>query len=200
MFNATTPRVYRLIGALGVLTLLSILGAVLIHQNSVRPAYATEPASKGGMELTGGREESLHALEAGKENGSGGPELWTSSQVQQPADLAKELSDPKSKKPLIICVGFRSLYQSAHIPGAVFHGPAANPEGLEDLKRWAQNATRETSIVLYCGCCPWNRCPNIRPAFKALHDMGFARLKVLSIGTDFATDWVQKGFPVERGK
>jgi len=118
----------------------------------------------------------------------------------QPADLAKELSDPKSKKPLIVCVGFKSLYQSAHIPGAVFHGPAAGPEGLAELKRWAKSVSPSQPIVIYCGCCPMARCPNVRPAFRALHDMGFAKLKVLFLETDLARDWVQKGFPVQRGQ
>lgn len=127
-------------------------------------------------------------------------EPWTSSQVLQPADLAKELSDPKSKKPLIVCVGFKSLYQSAHIPGAVFHGPTAAPQGLEDLKKWAQNASLSQQIVIYCGCCPMVRCPNVRPAFRVLHEMGFAKLRVLFIETDLARDWVQKGFPVQRGQ
>jgi hypothetical protein len=121
-----------------------------------------------------------------------------SSQVLQPADLAKQLSDPKSKKPLIVCVGFKSLYHSAHVPRAVFHGPAAGALGLEDLKKWAQNISRSQPIVIYCGCCPMARCPNIRPAFQALHDMGFAKLKVLFFETDFARDWVQKGFPVDK--
>src|SRR5437879_6752144 len=49
-------------------------------------------------------------------------------------------------------------------PGALFHGPGASRDGIEDLKKWAQNVPRSQSIVLYCGCCPWNRCPNIRPA------------------------------------
>ncbi len=126
-------------------------------------------------------------------------EPWRSSQVLQPADLAKELSDPESKKPLIVCIGFKSLYRSAHIPGAVFHGPAAGPEGLKDLKSWAKSVSPSQPIVIYCGCCPMARCPNVRPAFQALHDMGFKKLKVLFLETDLARDWVQKGFPVQTG-
>lgn len=30
--------------------------------------------------------------------------------------------------------------------------------------------------------------------------MGFAQLKVLFLETDLARDWVQKGFPVQKGK
>ncbi len=191
MFNSTNPRAYRLIGALGFIVLLFTIGILLTQQGSVQLAYATQPVLRGAL----GPEGIALPLAI---DGVGEP--WTASQVEQPADLAKELSDPKSKKPLIICVGFQSLFQGARIPGALFRGPAAKPEGLEELKKWTQNVPRTQPIVIYCGCCPWNRCPNIRPAFKTLQEMGFTKLKVLFLQTDFSTDWLQKGYPVERGK
>lgn len=87
----------------------------------------------------------------------------------------------------------------AHVPGAVFHGAAQSEVGLADLKRWAQGVPRNSRLVVYCGCCPLEHCPNVRPAFNALHDMGFANLRVLLLSRDFATDWVEKGYPVEKG-
>lgn len=55
----------------------------------------------------------------------------------KPADLAKELSDAQSaNKPVVVCSGVRVLYEGAHVPGAVYHGPAVKPEGLEDLRKW----------------------------------------------------------------
>jgi hypothetical protein len=120
------------------------------------------------------------------------------SDVIQPAGLAKELG--KGLKPEIACVGFDALYRTAHISGAVYHGPASTPEGLEDLKKWARAVPRGQRIVLYCGCCPMDRCPNIRPAFEALKQMGFTRLQILSIPQDFERDWVDKGFPVEKAR
>src|SRR5215469_5896801 len=65
------------------------------------------------------------------------PDPWSASQVVQPADLAGELR--KGTKPEIVCVGVGSLYRSAHISGAAYHGPTSKPEGLEDLKRWAKD-------------------------------------------------------------
>src|SRR5438309_1189508 len=56
---------------------------------------------------------------------------------------------------------------------------------------------KDRQIVLYCGCCPWDHCPNIKPAFKLLQSMGFHQIKVLEIPTNFAQDWVDKGFPFE---
>jgi hypothetical protein len=126
---------------------------------------------------------------------------WTVSETVTPADLEKELSDPNpAKRPIVACVGFKFLYDGGHVPGASYHGPAAKPEGLADLKTWARSLPKSSNVVLYCGCCPQVRCPNLRPAFIALHDAGFARLRVLLLPTNFGTDWAAKGYPVEKGK
>lgn len=199
MYILPSPRPRRLLAALSVIGLLSILAIAFLRQGSVEMASATEPARKGTPEMEAGPEGFLRPVEGSEEKAKTGSDPWKDSQVQQPADLTKELLDAKSKKPLIVCVGFKFLYRNARITGALFHGPAGKAEGLENLKKWAQNVPRTQPIVLYCGCCPWKHCPNIRPAFKALHDLGFARLKILFLETDFASDWVQKGFPVQKG-
>ena len=126
---------------------------------------------------------------------------WMASETVTPADLMKELgdSDP-AKRPVVACVGFKFLYDGGHVPGASFHGPASKDEGLADLKAWAQGLPKSSNVVLYCGCCPMERCPNLRPAFAALHDAGFARLRVLLLPTNFATDWAGKGYAIERSK
>jgi hypothetical protein len=124
---------------------------------------------------------------------------WSASQTIQPSDLVKELNETKgAAKPVVVCVGFRPLFMGAHVPGAVFHGAAQSEPGLAGLKKWAQGIPRTTNLVVYCGCCPLEHCPNIRPAFNALRDMGFASLRVLILPHDFATDWVEKGYPVEK--
>jgi hypothetical protein len=43
------------------------------------------------------------------------------------------------------------------------------------------------------------RCPNIRPAFKALQGLGFKSLRVLLLSQDFATDWAGKDLPYDKG-
>ena len=126
---------------------------------------------------------------------------WTVSETVDPADLEKELKNPDpAKRPIVACVGFKFLYDGGHVPGASYHGPAAKPEGLVDLQAWAHGLPKSSNVVLYCGCCPLVRCPNLRPAFTALHDAGFARLRVLLLPTNFATDWAAKGYPIEKGK
>lgn len=124
---------------------------------------------------------------------------WHNNQVIQPKQLAKILSAANGEKPLVICVGFPVLYQGGHIVGAAFAGPARSPEGIQALKHAVKALPKDKPIVVYCGCCPWNRCPNIRPAFRTLQDLGFTHLKVLSIPTNFHKDWVDQGFPIAKG-
>src|SRR6516225_4189087 len=123
---------------------------------------------------------------------------WSTSEVVQPADLARELG--KGLKPQIVCVGVEALYRDAHISGSAYLGPASKPEGLEELKKWAKGIPRGQRIVLYCGCCPMDKCPNIRPAFQALKEMGFTHLQVLSIPQYLGLDWFSEGLPTEKAK
>jgi thiosulfate/3-mercaptopyruvate sulfurtransferase len=124
---------------------------------------------------------------------------WTTAQTVQPADFAKEVADAKSAgKPTVVCVAPHVLYEGGHIPGALFHGPGSTAQGIDDLKKWAQPLPRSANVVVYCGCCPLDHCPNLRPAFVALKDMGFTHIRALIIPTNFYTDWVKPGYPYEK--
>lgn len=124
---------------------------------------------------------------------------WADSQLVQPAKFAHELVDKSLSVPTVIYVGFRSLYAGGHIPGASYHGTASTEEGLADLKKWADTLPRTTELVIYCGCCPFDKCPNIRPAYSALDKMGFKRMRVIVFPTSFAADWAEKGYPIQKG-
>lgn len=123
---------------------------------------------------------------------------WTKQQIVQPADLAKELETSQSL-PTILFVGFKRLYTAGHIKGAQYHGTTGNQEGLKEFTAWATSLPRTTSLVIYCGCCPMEKCPNIRPAFNALQSLGFQKIRVLLLPNDFATDWADKGLPYDKG-
>lgn len=124
---------------------------------------------------------------------------WTPPQTISPADFAKELQAKRDPSLTIIYVGVRTLYSGAHIPGSVFHGPGSTEAGIADLKKFAATLPKNTNLVLYCGCCPIDRCPNLRPAFSALREMGFTRLRILLLPTSFAADWIERGYAIEKG-
>ena len=122
-----------------------------------------------------------------------------SSQLVSPEDLVKTIQAGK-QKPLMIQVGSHVLYQQAHIPGSEYIGPASSETGLQQLRKRVDPLPRKTPIVLYCGCCPWNHCPNVKPAFDALQATGFTNVKVLYIADNFGANWVDKGYPTTRGE
>ena len=64
--------------------------------------------------------------------------LSTSSTIQ-PDEAARLISAANQPRPNIIYVGFPSLYNGAHITGAISAGPASKPEGIEQLKQVVEN-------------------------------------------------------------
>jgi len=124
----------------------------------------------------------------------------TPSDLVTASQLNSQLPEVKAGKIVLIYVGFLTIYKMGHIPGSRYAGTASNAGGLAALKKLAANFPRHQQIVIYCGCCPWDDCPNIRPAFQALKDMGFSNLKVLDIPERLGTDWTAKGYPVVKGE
>lgn len=116
----------------------------------------------------------------------------------QPADLAAVVRDAHAAKPRLLHVGFRSLYDQAHIPGSEFAGPASDAQGLRALHELFAKLPIDTSIVVYCGCCPWSHCPNIAAAYDTLTSSGFTRVRALHIPNNFGADWVDPGYPVDK--
>jgi hypothetical protein len=115
----------------------------------------------------------------------------------EPAQFADRLKQ-SGPKPLILQTGFPVLFRAAHISGSVYAGPDSKPEGIESLKAVVGKEPRDREIVLYCGCCPWEKCPNMRPAFAALKEMGFTRVTALYIPDTLAKDWVDAGYPTDK--
>ena len=115
------------------------------------------------------------------------------AQLIQPAALAARLG---RSAPPIFQVGFEPLFHGAHIPGSVYAGPGSKPEILLAA---VAGIPKNREIVLYCGCCPWEHCPNIRPAGEALAAKGYTKVRLLNIPTNLKTDWIDKGYPVTKG-
>ena len=115
------------------------------------------------------------------------------SQQIQPFEL-NNLLKSNSEKPVIFQVGPRIFYSQSHIPGAKFAGPGNQQAGMQLLEASVKDLPRSTFIVIYCGCCPWARCPNMGPAFKRLQDLGFTNVKALFLPNSFGDDWVRQGY------
>lgn len=97
-------------------------------------------------------------------------------------------------------VGSHVMFAQAHIPGSQFAGPGSQPEGIRLLQAGVAKLAKNQLIVLYCGCCPWNRCPNVGPAYAELARLGYTNVKVLYMAQNFGADWMSKGYAVEKGE
>jgi thiosulfate/3-mercaptopyruvate sulfurtransferase len=121
-------------------------------------------------------------------------------QVIQPEELARWMKAADAEKPVVLYVGPKAFYLQAHSPGAENIGPVAKPEGMEKLRARAVSLPKNGPVVIYCGCCHWDHCPNIRPAFAELKKMGLTRVRVLYLATSFGANWAEKGLPIAKGE
>jgi hypothetical protein len=117
-----------------------------------------------------------------------------SSQLIQAEELAQALKG--AGRPVVLYVGPKSIYAQAHIQGAENIGPVGRPEGIEKLRIRAASLPKDSLVVIYCGCCPWDHCPNIRPAYAEFKKAGFTNVRVLYLENSFGANWKDKGLPV----
>lgn len=117
---------------------------------------------------------------------------WKESQIMEPSELMTIIKDPKSKKPVIFNIGFVN-----DIPGAIKIGSINESENLEKFNLEIGNLKKDDLIVIYCGCCPFKDCPNIRPAFSHLTEHGFINHKLLNLPQNLKVDWINKGYPLK---
>lgn len=122
------------------------------------------------------------------------PELnapWTARELLAPATLAKRINTGNLNHAIILNIGAVEDIKSAKHVGAV-----SKPENLAALKHMAATWPKNTQLIIYCGCCPFAKCPNIRPAFTELKKMKFGNVKLLDLPTNLKTNWIAKGYPL----
>ena len=119
-------------------------------------------------------------------------EPWTDKQLKDPAALAATLADSKAPQPVIFNIG-----PVQQIKGAVAIGSTSAEENLDKLKKQLAKLPKDKEVIIYCGCCPFRRCPNVRPAFELLKKLKFTNAKLLNLPTNLNNDWISKGYPLE---
>jgi thiosulfate/3-mercaptopyruvate sulfurtransferase len=167
----------RLVSGRGLRRSVAVLGLLVWLLLSVSP------------KLLHGQQEATHASDALRQ------EISTGDRIA-PQDLAAALK--ASNGPVVLQVGPRTFYEQAHILGAAYVGAAGTEAGRQALRERVRDLPKDRWIVVYCGCCPWDRCPNIRPAFNQLLALGFTHVQALDLPNNFGADWVAKGYPTEK--
>jgi hypothetical protein len=116
---------------------------------------------------------------------------WKDSELIEPAVLAANLKETPAKWPMILNIG-----AVEDIKGAKHIGAVSKDENMKLLKRTVAALPKNTVIVVYCGCCPFTKCPNIRPAFLEIKKIGFTHVKLLNLPVNLQTNWIAKGYPL----
>jgi rhodanese-related sulfurtransferase len=166
--------------------LLALLGACLLSFTFANAAEVSSAAA-------GPRHAAIAV--AGEDAVAGKTEATIS-----PEDLVKALKLPAKQQPLVLNVGPHTLYLQSHIPGAEYIAPGSNAQFNAALETRMKSVPHGKFVVIYCGCCPWIRCPNIHPALAMLQARGFTNVKMLYIADNFGNDWVYKGYPATKGE
>lgn len=118
------------------------------------------------------------------------PENWTKDQLVEPSALAKSIY-LKQNDATVFSIG-----PSAVIPNSIDIGMVKDEKNMEKFKEEVDKLAKGTHIVIYCGCCPFEHCPNVRPAIAYLKDQSFKNYYLLDLPHNIKTDWIDKGYPV----
>lgn len=118
------------------------------------------------------------------------PVNWTPDQLMEPSVLALKL-ESNTDVPLIYCVG-----PGVVIPNSIDIGMTDKKENVDKFKNALQKISKNTDLVIYCGCCPFDHCPNVRPAIEVLKQLNFTNYHLLNLPDNIKKDWIDKGYPV----
>lgn len=117
---------------------------------------------------------------------------WKKEQLMPTKELADKITANAKDKPLIFNVG-----PMDNIKGAIPVGAATNITFADKMKGNLAMENKNRAVVVYCGCCSYHSCPNIKPAYDILQSQGFKNTKVLELPEGLKPDWVAKDYPME---
>ncbi|WMJ74176.1 rhodanese-like domain-containing protein [Cytophagaceae bacterium ABcell3] len=119
-------------------------------------------------------------------------EPWKESQLMPPSELNQIIKEEKPLETYIFNIG-----PSGSIKQSIYIGETQEESSLKKLEKEVRGLSKDADIVIYCGCCPFKDCPNVRPAFSLLNDLGFTDHKLLDLPQNLKVDWIDKGYPME---
>ena len=114
---------------------------------------------------------------------------WTEKQLMEPSELAGLITNHKDSVVIVSVGPFSS------IPGSIHVGMTSEQQGLDKFKAQLSGISKDQKIVIYCGCCPFEHCPNVRPAIDVLKDMKFTNYYLLNLPDNLRINWMDKGYP-----
>lgn len=133
---------------------------------------------------------SLNSCSSASATSSSDGEPWKPEQLMEPSVLAERINSGNDV-PVIFNIGPSGL-----ISNAIDIGPGQEEANIANLKKELSKLSKDREVVVYCGCCPFKNCPNIRPAFTALNEAGMQHAYLLNLSQNLRVDWIAKGYPM----
>ena len=133
----------------------------------------------------------LFVIVSCKDSSAQNPENWTSKDLTAPAALAATLKANKDV-PIMFSIG-----PGAIIPNSIDIGMVKEERNLEKFKEQISKLPKSANILIYCGCCPYEHCPDVRPAIALLKNMNYTNFHLLDLPNNIKTDWIAKGYPTK---
>lgn len=128
----------------------------------------------------------------GKAHAQQKSEPWRQDQLMATNVLAAKIKSKQTAGLVILSIG-----PDAIIEGSVDIGPTQEEANLAKLRNYLEQIPKDKKVILYCGCCPFDKCPNIRPAFSMLNKMAFKNAELLNIPKNIKVDWIDKDYPTK---
>jgi hypothetical protein len=114
---------------------------------------------------------------------------WSPSELLAPSVLAGQIKTGNA--PVIFNIGaVEDITTARHI------GPVSDAKNLAKFNSAIAGLKKDEPVVIYCGCCALVKCPNVRPAYKALKAAGFTNIMVLNLPTNLKTNWTAMNYPL----
>jgi hypothetical protein len=118
---------------------------------------------------------------------------WKEANLMAPETLANMIGNAPERPIRIINIGPAGLIKLANDIG-----PMSDVANVEKLKNLLRTTEKSIPVVIYCGCCPFKNCPNIRPAFELLKFYKFQKPYLLNLSHNLKVDWIDKGYPMHQ--
>lgn len=111
--------------------------------------------------------------------------------LMDPAALAKQLANTSAAQPVILNVGSMPLIKNAQSGGICY-----SEDNLKEFKEKVSKIDKNAEIIIYCGCCKLETCPNVKLPYNYLTSNGYVNFKILNLPVGLYEDWTSKGYPM----
>lgn len=120
---------------------------------------------------------------------------WSQDELKDVDKFAAEMKLGGTNDILILNIG-----SVDDIKDAIHIGPVALEENQKKLANYLTQISKDKAIMIYCGCCPTDVCPNVKKAYHSLKTLGYTNFEILNLKANLDDDWTSKGYPMASKK